>query len=759
MATMTVFERWGRFVHRHRIAMLPVSLAMVLASLWALNVPHQFADHDTETTPASQADALITEQLPSSGQSTDILFVFRSPTLSTADPRFQRAMTVALAPLDNHFHVKQVLTPFNTPSQTARLISKDRHSAVADVVVADSTDNATNYYQDLREGVSSSVLSVRATGAVPLNFDYTRLQNQGLSSAGSVALPITVLLLLLVFGTLIAAALPLLIGILTVAGGLAVAVLISQATSVSISITDFVGLLGLGLAIDYSLFVVSRFREALREHHGVEDAVAIAMATAGRSILFSGLTVMTGLSGLFFFEGTWLGELAAPLVCLVAVALLYGTTLLPACLSLLGHHVDAWRIPVPRRKRPGGFWHSLATQVMRRPLSVLLPTLAVVAVAASPIAGLSLATDHGDSLPTSAESRQASDTLLASFPQFNQAEIPVVIRFAGDPLSADHVGELYDLDQSISHLTGVVAVHSVFSLPGLQRSATIRLLSGPSSGWPAVLSSAVKQSVGRNIAVLDVETKEREQTAGARALVTGIRHLAPTVSGQLMVTGATASDMDRTAWILGRTPWALGAVVTATYLLLLFLLGSVVLPLKAVFSNLLSLAVSFGVMVWIFQQGHLASFLGFTPLPIDPTVPVAMFCVLFGLSMDYEVLLLTRIQEEYHRSGSTRTAVALGLERCGRLITYAALIMTCVFASFTLTEVTTIKMVGVGTAVAVLVDATLMRGLVVPAVMVLMGRANWWVPGWLSHPLRRTRLPRWQLKRQLEGTPASPRHS
>ena len=736
-----LFERWGRFTYRHRLAVLPVALLLVGVSLWGLTIPHQFVDQDTEVTPASQADALVTTELPGMRMSSDILFVFSSRNLTARDPAFQQAMTAALAPLAGRYHVLEVETPHTASSDAARLVSADDHSAVADVVVSGDVDAATAVYPELRTAVSSPLLTIRATGAVPLNYDYNHLQDQGLASAGAVALPVSLLLLILVFGTLLAAALPLMVGILTITGAFAASVLISQATPVSASISDFVSLLGLGLAIDYSLFVVSRFREALADGLDTQDAVALAMSTAGRSIVFSGLTVMTGLSGLFLFQGTWLGELAAPLVCLVAMALLYGTVLLPACLALLGRRVNSWRIPLPRRRRPGGFWHGLSTWVMRRPVAILLPTLAAVAVAASPVAGLSLATDHGDSLPATAQSRQASDAITTSFPQLDQAQIPVVVQFdGGTPLSAFRVGQLHDLGQAMARIPGVVGVSSVFDQQGLGREATVRLLSGSSRAWPAALASAVSQTVGPDIAVLHIETNQREQTDGARSVVTRIRGLSALVSGRLLVTGATAYDMDRTAWILGRAPLAAGLVVTVTFLLLTFLLGSVLLPLKAVFTNLLSLSVSFGVMVWVFQQGHLASLLGFTPMPIDPTVPVAMFCVLFGLSMDYEVLLLTRIQEEYGRTGSTRLAVARGLERCGRLITYAALIMTSVFASFTLAGVTTIKMVGVGTAVAVLVDATVMRALVVPSLMVLMGRLNWWMPSWLARAVKRVGL-------------------
>ena len=231
---------------------------------------------------------------------------------------------------------------------------------------------------------------------------------------------------------------------------------------------------------------------------------------------------------------------------------------------------------------------------------------------------------------------------------------------------------------------------------------------------------------------MSVTTNQQTQSDGARQVVRDIRAISPGAGARMLVTGDAAYDMDRTAWIITRLPIALGFVVVTTFVILLLLFGSVVLPLKAVVTNLMSISVAFGAMVWIFQDGHLASLLHFTPVAIDPTVPVAMFCVLFGLSMDYEVFLLSRIQEEYVHSGDNASAVAQGLERSGRLVTFAAAIMVVVVGAFALGDVTVIKMVGLGTAIAIAIDATLMRALIVPAALVIMRRANWWAPRWLS---------------------------
>jgi RND superfamily putative drug exporter len=752
-----MFEAWGRFVFRRRWWMLAVSLAVLVAALVVQSMGGTLSQNQQVSTDASRADALIAAQLPQGPQTTGFALAFSSSRLAVGNSAFRRAMQAALAPLRTA-RVQRADGSRAPIAISPTLDSADRHTAVVQVTVSDSFDDAKSYYPYLRSLVHSNTLHVAATGDLPVDHDFNSYLSSGLSKAGRVALPLSLVLLLLAFGTVVAAILPLGVGVLTIIAGTAGALLINRIGGVDPGATEFITLLGLGLAIDYSLFIVTRFREELRRGQDVETSLALALATAGRAVAFSGLTVMAALSGLFFYQGTWLGTIAGPLVTVVALAVFFAFTLLSSTLAILGHRVNALRVPLPSQRRPGAFWHGLATWVMRRPWLVLLPTLALVLVAASPFTQIDLATDHLDMLPASAESRQASEILLRAFPQFNQDQFPVVVQYpSGNPLSAAHVGALYDLSRRIAALPDVVAIHSPVNLnPRLTRGDYIALYARPRAQWPTALQREVRQDVGRNIAVLQVLTNQPSHGQGARTLVRRIRALgrhpvAPAprgggtrvelrTGGRLLVTGDPASDMDRTAWILRRTPWAIAFVIGITFLILLVLLGSVVLPLKAVITNLLSISVSFGVMVWVFQEGHLSSALGFTPGPIDPTVPVIMFCLIFGLSMDYEVFLLSRIQEEYGRSGDNSLAVAFGLERCGRLVTFAAAIMVAVFASFTLNDVVVVKAAGLCTAVAVAVDATLMRGLIVPAAMVLMRRANWWVPAWLADVIQRLGL-------------------
>jgi len=333
--------------------------------------------------------------------------------------------------------------------------------------------------------------------------------------------------------------------------------------------------------------------------------------------------------------------------------------------------------------------------VMRRPLLVLIPTVAVIAIAASPFVQLRLASADATILPPTIESRRGYDVLVNEFPGQDQSTITVVAQFPDDPLS--HRAALDDLRSRLAALPNVLRVDMPLS------------------------------PTGPHVALLSVRTASTAQSDEARAIVRTARAQSLD-GGTVLVTGQTAFDVDTVDYLVARTPIAIGFVTLTTMLALFLLLGSLVLPLKAVAMNALSVSASFGALVWIIQEGHLANVLNFTPQSIEPSLPVIMFCIMFGLSMDYEVFLLSRIQEEYRRTGDNVAAVAMGLERSGRLITGAAAIMVGVFIAFALADVVIIKSVGIGLTIAVLLDATLVRALVVPATMRLLGRANWWAP-------------------------------
>jgi RND superfamily putative drug exporter len=749
-----VFAAWGRFVYRRRRPVLVLSVALLLASGFIASQGGKLQSGGfIETAESGRASKLIEQELPRVGGSTFTL-IFSSDTLDAKDPAFRAAVEAAIASLRTDPRVDTITTPYEANNvDQARGFSKDGKAITVDVAAKDTIDAARDYYPELRAKVKSDKLKVQATGILAINHGFNEVLLQDLQRAEVVALPLALILLLVVFGTVVAALIPLGTGLLAVMSGIAGMFVLSRVTDVSVYAQNVVTLIGLGVAIDYSLFVTSRFREEMRRGRSVEDALAIAMSTSGRAVTFSGITVAIGLSGMLFYEGTFLPSMGLSGAVVVASAVLYGLTFLPALLSLLGRRVDLLRVPIFQADPGGrGWWHTIAMAVMRRPVAVLVPVVAVILLAGSPFLHLRLATSDVRTLPTHEESRAAYDKLASDFPEAGQNHMQVVIHYTtGDPLDKVRVPQLVDLAQRLEKIEHVVKVQSAFTgfdprAFGVPDFAT--LYSIPRAQLPALLQAGLKSTIGAHIVLFDVVTSLPFYGDEARQLVQGIRAQAPPSGGELLVTGFTAIDLDTVNFIVGHTPQAVAFVMLATIVVLFVLLGSVVLPLKAVVMNMLSISASFGALVWIFQDGNGARFLGFEAGSIDPSTPVIMFCIVFGLSMDYEVLLLSRIQEEYRRTGDNTASVAEGLERSGRLITGAAAIMVGVFAAFGLAEILLIKAIGLGMALAVAVDATLVRALVVPATMRLLGNLNWWAPA----PL--TRLYRW-LRLGEGSAPAS----
>ena len=746
-----MFSAWGHFIYRFRWAVLIVSGAlMALSVLVSASGGDLKGGGVIQTSESGRGAKLIETELPRS-TATAFTVLFASPTLTVTDPAYKVAVDRALAPARADSRVLSVLTAYDPGLQAVNLVSKDQHDLLAVVSVKDDSVTASKYYPELRANITSDVLSVQATGYLAINHDFNTILESDLQRAETVSLPLALILLLLVFGTVLAAMLPLGVGVLAVVGGIAATFALSHATDVSQYALNIVTLIGLGVAIDYSLFIVNRFREELARGLSVDDAIARSMATAGRAITFSGLTVAIGLAGMFFYQGTFLSSMGYAGALVVAIAVFYGLTFLPAVLSLLGPKVNSLRLselwrrlrrrPASAAQRGPGLWHRLALAVMARPLVVLIPVLAFILLAGSPFLRLRLANGDVDMLPPTAESRVALHTITDSFPNQDVNSFQVVLHYTNgsDPLSADNVNALYDLSRKIAAVPGISHVVSIVDLPNVTQ-AQYPVMYANRTALPADLQEGIRQSIGKDIAVLNAYNADTIGSDASREVLKRIRAIAAPAGAELLVTGFTAYDVDAIDFILGKTPLAVGFVVGATYLVLFLLLGSVILPLKAVLMNFLSISASFGALVWIFQDGHLSSFLNFTPSSIDPTLPVIMFCIVFGLSMDYEVLLLSRMQEEYHRTKDNRHAVAEGLEKIGRIITGAAGIMVGVFLAFALADVVIIKAIGIGMAIAVAIDATLVRALVVPATMRLLGDLNWWAPRPLARLYRRLGL-------------------
>ncbi len=551
-----------------------------------------------------------------------------------------------------------------------------------------------------------------------------------LIKAESIAVPITLLLLLLVFGSVVAAALPLAIGALSVVGTFMVLLLLSQVTEVSVFALNLTTAMGLGLAIDYSLFIVSRYREELHAGHEPHAAVVRTVRTAGRTVAFSALTVAASLCALLVFPLAFLRSFAYAGVAVALLAGVYAVVVLPAILAALGHRIDKltlWKRSTAPRE--GGFWHDMAIRVMRRPVPFATIAILLLLFLGSPFLRMELGLPDDRVLPPSAPSRAVSDVIRAEFTSEEAGALSVVAPDVGDP--AARAAEIDAYAAGLARLDGVSRVDALtgtYCAAGL--AADVGCVPGQlvlPGGDPAHLRFS-----GDGATYLSVVPAVEPFSDAGEDLVREIR--AVEAPFDVAVGGQSAMLVDSKSSLLGKLPLAAGIITVITFALLFMMFGSIIVPLKAVVLNLLSLSATFGAMVWIFQDGHLSGTLDFTPTgAVDATTPILMFCIAFGLSMDYEVFLLSRIKEEHDRIGDNVRSVAIGLERTGRIVTASALLISIVFLAFATSQVSFIKLFGIGLTLAVLMDAFVIRGTLVPAFMRLAGELNWWAPA----PMRR----------------------
>ena len=723
-----MFERLGPFIHRHRWPTLILSGAFLLVSIALLLRGGLLTTGHIRGLEAEQAQAKVMEVL-GHPLATTFVVVFQSDTLDPDGDDFEKAMNDALAPIQHDPRVLSVVTPSNAPPFLLQSLSNsDARAALAMITLRGEEQEALSAYPELRAELKSPTLHITATGQLPFTSDLDRTLEQDLLRAELLSMPLALIVLLFVFRSVVAAALPVGVGGLAVVGAIGIVMALAHTMDLAQYTVNVCSLIGLGVAIDYSLFTVSRYREELAQGLSFEDALARAVSTAGRAVAFSGAAVATGLSGLLFFEGSYLSAMGIGGAIVAALAAIFALTFLPALLSVLGPKIDA--LPLPRKTvAPGtGRWHALALTVMKRPLLFFVPTLAVLLLMGTPFLHLLMARAYVFVLTRDVEARRGFELLKRDFPALARTRHVVAVEFPSSALSAEHVGALYDLSRRIAKMPGVTEVQSLVdnpNQPDMSRGAWQALITQPPPMFAKQLAEAESLTARGNLALLYVLTDGTPDSNIARSLVRSIRADRRVGDGSLVVTGETAMDVDTTDYVLARAPRAVAFVVIVTMLMLFFLLGSVVLPIKAVVMNLLSIAGSFGALVWVFQDGHL--FVR-EPRPIEPSLPVLLFCAVFGLSMDYEVLMLTRMKESFLRSGDNTAAVADGLERSAGLITSAAAIMVAVFSAFALANVILVQAMGFGMALAVAVDATLVRVLLVPSTMRLFGDLNWWAP-------------------------------
>jgi len=751
-----MFSRWGAFVYRRRRFVLLVMLLVAAgAAPLAAGTSAQLSaggwlDKNSESAQVSQR-----LQAEFGGGQSAYLALFRAET-SGADARgadFQAAIATTLAGLKSDARVSGVTGYAQTRDDRFVSIAGDAAYVVIGLDMSD--DKSVEAVESIEALLAPPAgYEVALTGFGPVQKDSAALSERDLVRAETVSLPIAALVLILVFGSLVAAGMPLVVAGLAIPTSLAVISLVARETEMSIYVLNIATMLGLALAIDYSLFITSRFREELAKGRSTEAAVQISIATAGKAVVFSGIAVAIGLSGLLWFKASALSSIGLGGAIVVLSSVIFSMTFLPALLGVLGPRVNALSTRgVLRRFGLGGAaaaaaresrWERVAHAVMRRPIAVLVPVLAVLFLAGSPFFRLQQGVPDASIFPAGLPSRDAWVSLLNDFRPGETSPITILVEPRAGTTDVETIQAVMDYSTSLDAIDGIDRVEGPFALKDpatgteLTAEQVAQLYAAPAGSLPPELEGAVtalrSAYIRDGVIRLDAISPLAPAIPAGTAVIPKVRavdggHVISTIA----VGGVAAVSEDFLIAQNDRMPWAVGTTLLASAVILFLLFGSLAIPIKAVVMTLLSLSASFGALVWIFQEGNLHEFLAFNP--IGYTIagnPIIMFAVLIGLSMDYEVLLLSRIQESYRRTGDNTAAVAEGLAKTAGVITGAAMIMVVVFSSFALAEVVTIKSIGVGMAIAVFVDATIVRVLLVPATMRLLGEWNWWAPGMLG---------------------------
>lgn len=687
-----MFALIGRAVTRFRWTAIALAALVVIAGIsWGTGVFGSLAQGgvDAPGSESAKVKARINDELGAAD--VHVLAIYRSDQLTVADAAFQSEVTDIMNRLRDSDDILHVTSYYDDPNRLARLASDDKHSTYLAVSLdAESDGDRADAYERVEKLLNSDQLETQLAGPTPTFAAISERIQSDIAKAEMLALPIVFLLSLFIFGGLIAALMPMLVGIIAIMGAFLITRLLTTVTDISVFAINIITMMGLGLAIDYALFIVGRFREELAGGKSSRDAAITTVRTAGRTVAVSGFTVMLSFAGLLIFPQLFLRSMGLGGIAAVGVAVIASLTFLPALLALLGKRIDALPVRLPRRLRSnGGGWARVANFVMKRPIIVTVGTIAVLLALAIPFANISFGGVDERQLPPGSPVREASEALRNDF-QRPATEINVLIDNASPEQAAAIANDLQARDD-------------------VEAAAVIREKDG--------------------LALVTVTHDGKPTSDSARDLVNELRGMQPGSGMDITVGGSTAELNDLLDSLASRLPYMVALVGLVTITLLTVAFGSILLPIKAVLMNVVSLGASFGVVVYIFQDGHLAGLLNFTPTgTIDATQPILMVAILFGLAMDYELFLLSRIREEWDATGNNELAVARGLERTGSVITAAALLLIVVVGGFATGGITMIKMIGVGMIVAIVVDATLVRLLLVPATMRLLGRWNWWLP-------------------------------
>jgi len=753
------FYKLGEFSYDNRrkvlVAGLLVCVALSSLMLMGPNWAEAWGEGEMESVEVRELFAEAAENRNET-VTQNFQYLVYHPTLNDSDDLWRNTVIESLEKFAAHEDITIVYSwEVDEMDRTNFVHEKDGFWAINIVKMNMSRSDAKAFYSDTKDSISvDGDFEDWRTGNIAVDHVFDQRIADDLVEAELISGPLSLIILGIVFGTLIAALLPIGIGVMTVLAAMGVTIWLSNITDLTQYAINIITLIGIGVSIDYSLFMVNRFREELELGRDTKTATAVTVATAGKAVFFSGVTVAIGLMGMLFFVNTSLPSLGVGGTLAVSIAMVYSLIVLPSILAILGNRVNTGRkLPFSFKITSDdgeGIWSRIAKTVMKYPWAVLIPTLIILLGAGLPFLQAEFSLTSADGLPPDDEARVGLDYIDDYWPESARNVALVMVDLdGGDPLNETNLRLVHQWMNDRLEDEQVVDVFG-YALPqiGMSEEEVVQFWLTPADELPndtrnetlATRAYLSNQYISNDLAYIILSLDGPQSGQESLHYVEEIREDRPLLlselesgeSGQLLVGGFAALSLDNVNAIKENLPIALAFILISTSILIFIQVRSVLIPLKAIVMNILSISASFGMLVFVFQWGNGSELLNFTPQPIDVGNPVIMFCIVFGLSMDYEVLMLSRIHEEWERTGDNTLAVANGLQRTGRLITGAAAIMVVVFGAFGLSSVIVLKQIGLGLALAIFIDATIVRALVVPATMRLMGDANWWSPKWLK---------------------------
>ena len=731
-----LFYRFGECIYHCRWLIIVLWLLLILTCVPfapKLMEPFKAIGFIDPQSQSAKANKVLNEKLGFSYN--QIIIMYHSDKLLATQPEFVHEIENSLSGLKK-FSVKHQIS---YPSTDNKQISADKHTAYAVLLIKGDHEIDDKDLAELRATIKSPAELVMHIGGEPVFLNDTKIQTQvDLYKSEYIATPVAIVTMLLVFGSPVAASLPVILGGVCALVILMLLYCLGHAFTLSVFTLNIALLLGLCLSLDYALLIVNRFRDELDKGRSVIEALAVTQATAGKSVFFSGLAVLVSLSALLLFRLNILFSVGMGGLAAVSVSILVAIVLLPAVLAILNHSINKFSITIfkPKNKSNGTYWYWIVTKVVKRPLLYFCTILIFLLFLGFPFLHAKFGFSDFSILPKTLESRQVFDSFEAEFGDSKLSPIFAVVTSKGENiLTKSSLNNLYNYVNSIKKDPRVDSVLSIVSVgpPDVTNDQYQLVYTEHQEYIPAPIKEYLKNSTRDDVTMLTIFSKYPGDAEQTKDLIRSLRLTHPDPGLTVDFTGSTVNSLDALKSISNTFPWAFAWIVGFTYLILLISLRSFILPLKAILTAMLSLFASYGVLTLVIQDGYLHQLMHIEPQGmLDISLLIIIFCALFGISMDYEVFLLTRIKEYYEQTNDNLQSIVMGIDRSCRIISSAAIIVVLICFSFMSAEILIVKAFGLGIAVAVFVDAFIIRIMLVPATMALLGKWNWYLPEWLG---------------------------